>query len=207
MGLSPNVLQTLLITEDDNERTALAIATPAAPVHDNAGRIQDAVDQGDVLEFEFESDESPPTLSTGVIPSAPHLPSSRAKEVIIDPILDDGPGDEGSSRRSAEAGPSSLPIRSTAHSQHRKFRLRLLSESSPAAVPVRPIGVTEMMRIHVDRNRDLQEKSKRRRHSSDYHGKGRKVRSVVADGHGSIKAEYVLAGESYLRSSAELSLR
>lgn len=85
MGLSPNVLQTLLITEDDNERTALAIATPATPVHDNAGRIQDAVDQGDVLEFEFESDESPPTLSTGVIPSSPTVIASERGDHRPDP--------------------------------------------------------------------------------------------------------------------------
>ncbi|KAI9637719.1 uncharacterized protein MKK02DRAFT_43647 [Dioszegia hungarica] len=125
MGLSPDVLNKLLVTEE-------ARVTPA---HSPQGRAEvssafqsttpPAV-EGDILEFEFDSDEaSPPSLYPTPM-SAPRQP----KQTLVDPMLDtSGYSDlhPPATSRSMEAGPSSLH---PSHNQ-RKFRVRLLSESRP----------------------------------------------------------------------------
>ena len=212
MGLSPDVLNKLLVTEEE--------APVAGPSKSGKGKEKEvakpandedqAGDDGDVLEFEFESDESP------LLSSNPRVPAPT-KEVLLDPILDDDVEEEGLSylrpeRRDSEVGASSFRSGSPgSHPHHRKFRLRLLSEannrppSRRASVEssatsqaetngVRPMGVTDLLRRHSS---DINMEDAV--HEQESRPARRVVRRAVADGHGGVKAEYVLSGKFHHR--------
>lgn len=192
MGLSPDVLNKLLVTSETDTK-ALSSSSTAVP-SDSTVRppVHPSSEQEDVLEFEFESDEaSPPTLANG---STPPLPPARpyrpiAKEVLIDPILDE---DGSETEDLAAAGPSSLP-----HGHHRKFRLRLLSEPELAPLRpkvIRPMGVADMLKKQEDEERRLEQvEQARQRRKSSSGWRDKRVRRAVVGGP-EIKAEYVVAG-------------
>ncbi len=204
MGLSREVLNKLLVIEQEEPREPFAHTVHLSPTsfHSTRGEaISTHEDKdGDVLEFEFESDGTSPAISDGVTPSAAPVRYPRTQKVVIDAVLDE---DESKMRdhrngflESCKAGPSSLPIGSPPYARHRKFRLRLLSElSTLPSVPVMPIGVTEMIRIRSERGEQDNKPIRRElRYSSDTPRRERKVRTVLADGHGGVKAEYLLVG-------------
>ena len=167
MGLSPDVLHKLLVTDTQ------AVSSPGHREEESSGNENDKDDDGDILEFEFESPESSP-------PSMQRRSSSPAKEpleVIIDPIRNE---DE-------LAGPSSLP------NHHKTFRLRLLSDTQPEKPILKPMGVMDMVRSRTEPKRRASESHAKHR-SPEKEKRGRRVRRAVAD-HGGVKAEYILVGE------------
>lgn len=192
MGLSPDVLHRLLVTEDDGSpspesRDRTRPVTPSAVVGE---------DDGEVLEFEFESDEASPPMDG----SSPRTRGTRVKEVMLDPILDDEDDrHRGSSNgllaTSPEAGPSSLSQRSSFHSHHhhRKFRIRLLSNGQPAPADLaespKPMSVMDMMSAQGEAEswRNTQAIGAGRRPS--------RLKRARLDSQGGAKAEYVLTGK------------
>jgi hypothetical protein len=173
MGLSRDVLHRLLVSEEENSPSPDRSRSP-----DKGGDAEE-----DVLEFEFESDESP-TLEG----MSPRTRAKRVKEVMLDPILD---ADHLSA--SPEAGPSSMPM----SNHHRKFRVRLLSNGQPAensGPSPKPMSVMDMMA--TDGAGGGGAESWR---SEKPIGAGRrksKVKRARLDSHGGAKAEYVLTGKS-----------
>ena len=209
MGLSPDVLNRLLVTEDEYNEPSHPHPTLDA-VSNGLASPTSLKSDDDVLEFEFESDEAPsPPLLQGPHISDPALSRdlhSKAPEVTLDRVRDG----------SGEAGPSS-----SAH--RRKFRLRLLSDvkrphtppggllsssydsgskfRSKAERDVRPMGVTDMLRSEA-MQRSQTDKSRARRQSEGSErsrsgsADGRRRRVVrMGEGHQGVKAEYKLAGE------------
>jgi hypothetical protein len=172
MGLSPDVLNKLLVTD-----------TQPAPgsghvEEESSGNERDHDDEGDILEFEFESPESsPPSMKR-----RSSVPAKEPLEVIVDPVRTED----------SFAGPSSLP------NHHKTFRLRLLSESQaekPAMTPVmKPMGVMDMIKSRTEPKRRASESQAQSR-SPEKERRGRRVvRRAVAD-QGGVKAEYVLVGK------------
>ncbi|KAK4687106.1 E3 ubiquitin-protein ligase BAH, partial [Tremellales sp. Uapishka_1] len=175
MGLSPDVLQKLLVAEEDSSNNATpSVVSPGA---------SSPGDEGDVLEFEFESPDATPDI---LKPRSSSHSSHTAHQVIVAPILDD----DGSE---ADLGSSAF---SSSHAHHhRKFRLRLLSDSESVSAPspnddgrIRPLGVGEMMRTRSISG-DSVERMEGKRHQ-------RRVVRSTPGGSGGIKAEYVIAGDS-----------
>jgi hypothetical protein len=175
MGLSPGVLHKLLATRGMAEQGV---------VEDESSE-NDRDDDGDILEFEFESpDNSPPSL--GRRASAPESTGQfvrEAQEVVLDPVPDEG-----------TVLSSSVP-----HQHHKKFRLRLLSETQAAKPAIKPMGVMDMVKMRTEPRRKAGSSS--RETSPERQGikrRGRRVvRRAVAD-NGAVKAEYVLVGECNL---------
>jgi hypothetical protein len=171
MGLSRDVLHRLLVSEEENSPSPDRSRSP-----DRAGNTEE-----DVLEFEFESDESP-TLEG----MSPRTRAKRVKEVMLDPILD---ADHLSA--SPEAGPSSMPMAN----HHRKFRVRLLSNGQPAensGPSPKPMSVMDMMATEGaggsgSWRSELPAGAGRRKS---------KVKRARLDSQGGAKAEYVLTGMS-----------
>lgn len=192
MGLSPDVLNKLLVTADTDFKPLKSSSSARQPDTSLRPPATEPTEQEEVLEFEFESDEaSPPTLANGSTPPLPPTKPCRptAKEVLIDPIL---VSDASETDDQASAGPSSLP-----HGHHRKFRLRLLSEPELAPLRpkiIRPMGVADMLKKQEDEERRLEqvEQAKLRRKSSSRWKDKRVHRAVV--GGPEIKAEYVVVG-------------
>lgn len=195
MGLSPDILHRLLVTEDERSPSPESKdRTPAASTSSNTGTSK--VEDEEVLEFEFESDEASPPMDG----SSPRTRAKRAKEVMLDPILDDDEDGRGNGNRnrgsflstSPEAGPSSLPN----HSHHRKFRIRLLSNGQPAPATTqsgtspKPMSVMDVMAAQnqAESWRTGQNLGAGRRPS--------KLKRARVDSHGGAKAQYVLTGES-----------
>lgn len=195
MGLSPDVLHRLLVTEDEGSPSPESKDRIPAVTAANAGLKKEVDDE--VLEFEFESDEASPPLDG----TSPRTRATRAKEVMLDPILDDDDEDDRRNGHrgsflsaSPEAGPSSLPN----HSHHRKFRIRLLSNGQPApktttttqnGTSPKPMSVMDVMAA--------QNQSESWR-SSQTLGAGRRpsrIKRARVDSQGGAKAEYVLTGK------------
>jgi hypothetical protein len=170
MGLSRDVLHRLLVSEEENSPSPDRSRSPDG---DRGGDAEE-----DVLEFEFESDESP-TLEG----MSPRTRAKRVKEVMLDPILD---ADHLSA--SPEAGPSSMPI----SNHHRKFRVRLLSNGQPAensGPSPKPMSVMDMMATEGEGSWRSELPAGAGRRKS-------KVKRARLDSHGGAKAEYVLTGKS-----------
>jgi hypothetical protein len=206
MGLSPDVLNKLLITEE--ARSTPSQSPPSAartPMADAAAIVR--YDDTDILEFEFESDEaSPPSMHATSM-----LSPSRPKRNLVDPILDtfeypNRPSSGLSASLDAVAGSSFLGT-----GQHqRKFRVRLLSESrpetpgrnrdgSPGEAGVLPMSVSGMFRDNMAETAgagDTAGRSPREETMLDgaTGSRGRKViRHSMSEG-GRVKAEYILGG-------------
>jgi hypothetical protein len=189
MGLSKDVLQRLMVSEEDGS---------PSPSDRGRGTSSDGQDE-EVLEFEFESDEASPTLEG----MSPRTRAKRVKEVMLDPIQD---ADHLSA--SPEAGPSSLPA--TAH--HRKFRVRLLSNGQPVTngneASPRPMSVMDMMAsttpalVPTSTEQDVGSWRSER-----LSGAGRRkstMKRARIDSHSGAKAEYVLTGMSYSSYGADV---
>jgi hypothetical protein len=209
MGLSPDVLNKLLVTEEARVSPAHSLQGRAEVSSAFLSTTPPAV-EGDILEFEFDSDEaSPPSLHPTPM-SAPRQP----KQTLVDPMLDtSGYSDHHppATSRSMEAGPSSLH---PSHNQ-RKFRVRLLSESRPetpaasrdpspgAEARARPISVSGMFKdtgAGELGDGDQLSGSWGRETVLDGLGgvRGRKViRRSMNEGN-RVRAEYVLGGKSEL---------
>lgn len=195
MGLSPDILHRLLLTEDDGSpspeskgRVPLATASTTTAGH---GKVEN---NDEVLEFEFESDEASPPMEG----TSPRTRASKIKEVMLDPILDEYDDDQhnrnGFLSTSPEAGPSSLPTGSGLHPHHRKFRIRLLSNGQPVQSTnggsPKPMSVMDVMAAQN------QAESWR---SEQTLGSGRRpsrLKRARVNSHGGAKAQYVLTGES-----------
>ncbi|WVQ74158.1 hypothetical protein IAR50_003750 [Cryptococcus sp. DSM 104548] len=186
MGLSPGVLHKLLITEDTDGKSLLA----ASNISTANGELGDGDE--DVIEFEFESEEGSPAIlrATDLLPPPPH---EEPIEVVVHPIEE--PGDQHDYQGSTRP---LFPL------HHRKFRLRLLSETSPPTDdnggPARPLSVTDIISAQEQAVGSSQEDVNRKgRSSADVSvEKGRKrrvMRKAINDGHGGVKAEYVLTGD------------
>ncbi|WVQ79771.1 hypothetical protein IAT38_001871 [Cryptococcus sp. DSM 104549] len=196
MGLSPDVLHKLLLTEetDPSALPAPALTNGESGALERRASLGDAGDNDEVLEFEFESDEgSPASLRSGNTPPAPPHPHSP-KEVIVHPVQD-GDSDPTPSTLSLDTAASLHP--------HRKFRLRLLSETSQVSEastegddrPKRPLSVADMIAAQEQGGGSETSSQSGTGECAGPH-RGRKVvRTVVADGHGGVKAEYVLTGD------------
>lgn len=192
MGLSPDILHRLLVTEDEGSPSPESKDRIPATSTTNTGPRKE--EDEEVLEFEFESDEASPPMDG----SSPSTRATRAKEVMLDPILDDDEHDrrdssDGLLSTSPGAGPSSLPN----HSIHRKFRIRLLSNGQPApAAATTPNGVSpkpmSVMDVMAAQNQAESWRSGRAL------GAGRRpsrVKRARVDSHGGAKAQYVLTGK------------
>lgn len=174
MGLSPDVLHKLLATRGMADSGAV----------EEESSENDREDDGDILEFEFESpDNSPPTM--GRRASAPESSghfTREAQEVVLDPVPDEG---------------NAVLSSSVPHNHHhKKFRLRLLSETQPAKPVVRPMGVMDMVKMRTEpprRGGSSSRETSPERDGAKKRGR-RVVRRAVAD-NGAVKAEYVLVGE------------
>ncbi|WWC93231.1 hypothetical protein V866_000064 [Kwoniella sp. B9012] len=199
MGLSPEVLHKLLITAELDPTSSTTTSEPSTRRTAKGGGEEE-----EVLEFEYESPEgTPPTIQSGSDPSSSH-PQSHTRvqipqEVIIDPLPDTHP----TSQMNLLSPPptkdrviSPTPI----NQHHRKFRLRLLSDTSQpstpsndfslADLPQRPLSVAEFL--------EAQERLREERTPSPSEAqRGRTViRRAVMDGNkGGVKAEYVLVGD------------
>ena len=216
MGLSPDILHRLLVTEEEYEQpTSPEIATSPLTPYSPAVETMGQTSPDDVLEFEFESDEaSPPTLWNSTVPSTATaleaIRTSQVQEVSVDVVP-----------RSPQAG-SSSPNHSPKMQHRRKFRLRLLSDSQHPHTPPggllsgsyddppkfastvlnggpRPMGVTDILRSEARQRRGsegsrLVDGEEMRRTASE--GRPRKKRVArMGPGHKGVRAEYVLKGE------------
>ena len=169
MGLSPDVLHKLLVTDGQ-------VVTEKSHDEESSGNEKDNDDDADILEFEFESPESSPPSVSAQFPSL--AKEHEPLEVVVDPIRNDDD----------LAGPSSLP-----NHHHKTFRLRLLSETQAEKPILKPMGVMDMIKSRTEPKRRASEPLVK--HGSPENKKrGRRVRRAVAD-HGGVKAEYVLVGE------------
>lgn len=197
MGLSPDVLHRLLVTEEDGS------SSPSPESKDRTRPVTPSTtqqgDDGEVLEFEFESDEASPPLD-GV---SHRTRDARVKEVMLDPILDEDDdgynvGSNSVLATSPEAGPSSLSNGSSLHPHHphRKFRIRLLSNGQPAPADLsespKPMSVMDVMAAQGEAEswRSAQTLGAGRRPS--------RLKRARVDSQGGAKAEYVLTGKSVL---------
>lgn len=171
MGLSPDVLHKLLSTE------TLGVPDKSGEGDESSGAERETPDEGDILEFEFESpDNSPPTLH-----SFPSTTTREAQEVVVAPV-----------RHEDDAGPS-FGVDSQGH-HHRTFRLRLLSETqAEKPVELKPMGVMDMFNIQTQKRRSSVPHSAKMPSEKDKRGR-RHVRRAVVDEQGGVKAEYVLVG-------------
>lgn len=180
MGLPPEVLHKLLVTEQGGAPAAAAAAPGPSAAAAPAATIQELDDPDDMFEFEFESTSLSPEVGK------PHKHSP--KEVLLDPVFDEDGDDEEEAAGSLghhHAGGSLAP---------RKFRLRLVSDAEGAAggtpgttPPARPMSVTGMLRTMSDsdsvRTADLERVASPASHHR-----------VIKRAEG-VKAEYVLAGD------------
>lgn len=185
MGLSPDVLHKLLDPDDTSPSPPRSGGSGASPRPEPAA-LEPVHDEGDILEFEFESDGSPETLRSG-------RTTHRPKEVLLDPILDD-----------AEPGPAPGPGPSSRQHQlatspdgggsphHRKFRLRLLSDTAETSEGIRRMSVEDMMQAQSHGDAPRRESTSR----------PRRIHRAVMDPHG-VKAEYVLTGEPPIRGRSK----
>ncbi|OCF40996.1 hypothetical protein I317_05195 [Kwoniella heveanensis CBS 569] len=222
MGLSPNVLHRLLVTEDGTAHL------PTAPI-DNDGyndnnqtesvnvpggiKGKAAGEEEEVLEFEFESspENSPPNMQSGSVggtganavagPSRQRPHSHEPLEVVLDPIPNSPPRIGSLYKDSAESDDIISPHPHLHH--HRKFRLRLLSETSQANAnartagtvePIRPMNVMQFLEAR-EAARSPPPKVETPDEKTQEHRGRRVVRKAVMDGHGGVKAEYVLTGD------------
>lgn len=170
MGLSPDVLHKLLVTEGHT-----AVPDKSGD-EESSGNEKENGDEGDILEFEFESPESsPPSMARRA-----SVPVNEPLEVVLDPVRNED----------TVAGASS----DTNQPHHKTFRLRLLSESQPEKPVLKPMGVMDMVKSRTEPKRRASE-SHAMHGSLEKQKRGRRVvRRAVAD-HGGVKAEYVLVGE------------
>lgn len=199
MGLSPDVLNKLLITEEarisPNHSPPLQssnIPIPQADVQHN--------DEGDILEFEFESDEASPPSMRATPTSSP----KRPKRILVDPILDTFEYPHRSSNGLSSSIPAGSSSLSAAHNQ-RKFRVRLLSESRPETpIPgledgeaARPMSVSGMFKdsgIGSAQDASLGVSPGKDGVMEGMGGRGTKViRRSMNEGN-RVKAEYILGG-------------
>ncbi|WVR09317.1 hypothetical protein IAU60_006382 [Kwoniella sp. DSM 27419] len=174
MGLSPDVLHKLLVTEDGASKPS-----PRAPIRRDSTDVES---DEDVLEFEYDSPaSSPKTAQVGTMPRG-HV--TEPQEAVIDLIPDPHASDDD----------DHLVAPHPHH--HRKFRLRLLSEASQDALmgqqkPLRPMNVAQFL--------EAREKVIEASHTpldTIAESRGRRVkRRAVVDGHGGAKAEYILTGD------------
>ncbi|GFZ52079.1 hypothetical protein JCM24511_09852 [Saitozyma sp. JCM 24511] len=174
MGLSPDVLHKLLDPDDTSPSPPRSGGSGASPRPEPAA-LEPVHDEGDILEFEFESDGSPETLRSG-------RTTHRPKEVLLDPILDDAePGPGPSSRQHQLA--TSPDGGGSPH--HRKFRLRLLSDTAETSEGIRRMSVEDVMQAQSHGDAPRRESTSR----------PRRIHRAVVDPHG-VKAEYVLTGDA-----------
>lgn len=179
MGLSPDVLHKLLSTE-----TLGVPDKPGEEGDESSGAERETPDEGDILEFEFESPEnSPPTINNSTFATS----SKEAQEVVVAPVRHDNVA--GSSTGVGTAGHHH-------HHHHRTFRLRLLSETqAEKPVELKPMSVMDMFKTQSQKRRASVPHSTRM--PAEKGERGRKhVRRAVVDEHGGVKAEYVLVGTS-----------
>jgi hypothetical protein len=224
MGLSPDVLHKLLVTEEEGVKGVETAGSGLSEISEGTQRrhstsvipggldrresIESQTTDGDsddsVIEFEFESDEGSPSTPKATNPKSPTTKAWEPLEVVLAPA---SPKEDDN----AEAGPSN-------HAHHHKtFRVRLLSDSEPSVgptppspkMPLRPMGVMDMMTYQADKERRASERAERnermkmRRNTDTEHSekRGRRVtRRAVMDKKGAVKAEYILVGESSLIS-------
>ena len=199
MGLSPQILQKLLVTESSDP--------PASTdgKEDDGGDTEEEGRNGNVLEFHFESDEASPTFSTAVAG-----PSTSPQLVAIDPLLTGQSSNEYTESRKSASSRQDLNLRPT---HNRTFRLRLLFDSNTTqtedeednAPAICPMGVMDMVRSQSQKGRNSMREQKvvdggEEKDIGDGicdQRRGRKVvRKAIADSHGGVKAEYVLVGKS-----------
>ncbi|WWC71252.1 uncharacterized protein I206_105205 [Kwoniella pini CBS 10737] len=190
MGLSPNVLNKLLVTEDHNHVSSTKSDQKIQDM--TSSRLEE---DDEVLEFEYESPETtPPTIQSG---SNPTLTSQthelQPQEVIIDPLPSSPPlkAPHPSSSSSVNNILSPEP-----HHSHKKFRLRLLSDT-PSELPTISLDDLPKRPMSVGQFLEAQEKLREEKTPSpaNEHRGRRVVRRAVLDGTGGVKAEYVLTGD------------
>ncbi|EIW68379.1 hypothetical protein TREMEDRAFT_63547 [Tremella mesenterica DSM 1558] len=171
MGLSPQILSKLMVTtESSSSLTTQADTTP----HNVGTSEEDEERHGELLEFEFESDDSPILSSTRT--------AQVPKDVLLN-LYDTAHEQEIESRGKSVEIP-----------RHR-FRLRLLSASAAENEerPIRPMGVTDMIRRHSEGGSTLGESSDGEKEGEM---RGRRLKRTVVDAQKGVKAEYVLVGEA-----------
>lgn len=175
MGLSPDVLHKLLDPDDTSPSPPRSAGSAASPRPEpELEALQPVHEEGDVLEFEFESDGSPETLRAG-------RTTHRPKEVLLDPILDESEPGPGPSTRQHQLATSPD---GGASPHHRKFRLRLLSDTAETSEGIRRMSVEDVIHAHAPEDAPRRESTSR----------PRRIHRAVVDPHG-VKAEYVLTGE------------
>ncbi|WWC90391.1 uncharacterized protein L201_005325 [Kwoniella dendrophila CBS 6074] len=214
MGLSPEVLNKLLVTEvHEDNKSGTASIHPINGTNIKVGGKTVAKDKNkendDVLEFEYESPENtPPTIQTGSEPGSTNL--SEAQEVTVDPLPNSPrfnlsiPSSSSSSSPHLQANDHDIlsPSPYPHNHNHRKFRLRLLSDSTSSTttketeidlndLPKRPMNVAQFL--------EAQEKLREEKTPpppAEDPNRGRKVvRRAILDRSGGVKAEYVLTGD------------
>ncbi|WVQ95244.1 hypothetical protein IAU59_002339 [Kwoniella sp. CBS 9459] len=213
MGLSPDVLHRLLVTEDGTAHLP-STSVGTQPHASNSVGIGDRkeTDAEEVLEFEFESspENSPPDIQAssfgGTSPNAVAGPSTRPHsheplEVILDPIPESPPRVRPRPSRRHDSAESDEIVSPHPHHHHRKFRLRLLSETTQAGegsttleMPKRPLNVMEFLEAREAAKSPPPKVETPDEKAPEPSGR-RVVRKAVLDGHGGVKAEYVLTGE------------
>ncbi|ODN98984.1 hypothetical protein I350_07135 [Cryptococcus amylolentus CBS 6273] len=195
MGLSPDVLHKLLITEDTDGKSLLALHTPVVSDGGGDGGLtgeEGRAGEEDVIEFEFESEEgSPVVLRSGSV-DLPPPPHHQPVEVIVHPVTEQQNLDD-----------DEQSVESLHPHHHRRFRLRLLSETSQTpkedGTSVRPLSVTDIISAQEHTSNlsleDVHHRGRGSELSARVHGKRKVVKKAVSDGHGGVKAEYVLIGD------------
>jgi hypothetical protein len=206
MGLSPQVLQKLLVTEED-EGSSLPgqpHRTRSTSPHSPGPSLtpdSDKHEDDEEFEFEFESPENSPDMLGN------HLARQSMREVIVDPI------DEIEESHGVHSAYEPSSLGTSPHSHHRKFRLRLLSETTQAQADgtgkdgssekrIRPVGVGEMIQAQRASQAQTQIPAASTKAADGGRlGPGRRRpshgRRVVraSSGNQGVKAAYVLAGE------------
>ncbi|WRT68719.1 uncharacterized protein IL334_005699 [Kwoniella shivajii] len=178
MGLSHDVLHKLLVTEDGEAQLP---STDPSTIRD----ISSPDDE--ILEFEFESPENRPSETMSNM--------NEPLEVILDPIPD-----ANNTSASTSSSTRLFAPRPQAH-HHKRFRLRLLSDSSTNTqeksvlddLPKRPMSVAQFLEAQ-EKAREEKSPSPSTAENDEKHRGRRVVRRAVTDGHGGVKAEYVLTG-------------
>nr|XP_018261824.1 uncharacterized protein I303_06269 [Kwoniella dejecticola CBS 10117]OBR83982.1 hypothetical protein I303_06269 [Kwoniella dejecticola CBS 10117] len=192
MGLSPHVLNKLLVTEDHELSTGTTSSKRIKVLSPGEGHgDQDE----EVLEFEYDSPETtPPTIRSGSNPSNHHH-EHQPQEVTIDPVP------PSPNPQHPSASPSSATdgiIAPEPHHTHKKFRLRLLSDNATASLPP-TISLDDLPKrpMSVGQFLEAQDKLREEKTPSPVNeNRGRRVvRKAVMDGTGDVKAEYVLTGD------------